>query len=1377
MALDGTSSFGLMNISNQVLDSTDFDALKISIASPEKIRSWSYGEVTKPETVNYRTFKPEKDGLFCAKIFGPTKDYECLCGKYKRIKYKGIVCEKCGVEVTSSKVRRERMGHIELATPVSHIWFLKSLPSRISVMLDIMPKYIEKVIYFEMYIVTDSKMTPLENGQLLTEEEYNNYKEEYGDDAFEAGMGAEAIRKLLENIDVVKLRDKLRKELVETKSELKKSKIIKRLSIVESFVESGNRPEWMILTVLPVIPPEIRPLVQLDGGNFASADLNELYRRVINRNNRLKKLIELDAPDIIIRNEKRMLQESVDSLLDNSRSANPVKATNKRALKSLSDMLKGKQGRFRQNLLGKRVDYSGRSVIVVGPNLKLNQCGLPKKMALELFKPFIYAKLELYGHSNGIRHSKRLVESEKPEVWDILEEVIQEHPVLLNRAPTLHRLGIQAFEPLLIEGKAIQLHPLVCKSFNADFDGDQMAVHVPLSIEAQTEARVLMMSSNNILNPQDGKPNITPSQDMLLGIYYLTMEPTGDSATRPNIAISNKNELEHALFSKRIGLHTPIYFRYPITHEDGSVEYKKVVTTAGREKVFDLLPDVCKAKYGFQLINAPLGKKEISKIINIVYKETNQTETGRFCDDIMRLGFQNSTLSGISIGKDDMFIPDDKKELIAKANEEVKNIEEQYLDGLITSGERYNRIIEIWNDYTNKIKKVVMSNISKDKCGETANSLYLMVNSGARGNESNIQHMAGSRGLLAKQNGEIIETPILSNFKEGLSILEYFVSTHTGRKSMVDTALKTANAGYLTRRLVDVAQNCIVVDEDCGSTTGITMEAKIENGIIKTSLASKITGRTALNDIINPETKEIIVKGGELINEKEADAIEKAGIKQVTVRSVLTCKHEHGVCAKCYGRDLTTKRLVSVGEAVGVVAAQAIGEPGTQLTMNTRHLGGATLGGNESNISAPNDGILKINNLVSIVNRDNEEIVINKNTECIIEQDGKITAKYTIPFGAKLFLKNGAKIKKGDFIAEWDPYNYVIIATESGKVVYNDLIDGISLKEKIDESTGLSTKLITDWRRFNGEHTIKPAINVVVNDKTTSYELFIGTILNVSNGQEVMAGDILARTPKDSIRNKDITGGLPRVAELFEARKPKNYAVMSKVDGTVSFNERDYKTKRIITIIPDNPNEKEEIYTVPKGKHLFVNNGDKVKKGDEIMDGDKVPHDILQILGIEAFNKYMVEEIQKIYEMQGISINDKHIEIILNMMLKKIEITDSGETTLLVGETIDKDDFEKINQKAIEDGLQPAKGEKVLLGITRASLQTKSFISAASFQETVKVLTDASIQGKVDILEGLKENVIVGKLIPAGTGLIVERMKQEAEAEKIKHGDNLTADE
>lgn len=1369
MALDGTSSFGLMNISSQVLESTEFDALKISIASPEKIRSWSYGEVTKPETVNYRTFKPEKDGLFCAKIFGPVKDYECLCGKYKRIKYKGIVCEKCGVEVTSSKVRRERMGHIELATPVAHIWFLRSLPSRISTILDIMPKYIEKVIYFESYIVTDAKMTPLENGQLLSSEEYENLKIEYGDDAFDAGTGAEAIRKLLEGINLVKLKEELRKEIVDTKSEMRRSKIIKRLSLVESFIDSNNRPEWMILTVLPVIPPEIRPLVQLDGGVFASSDLNELYRRVINRNNRLKRLMELDAPDIIVKNEKRMLQEAVDSLLDNSKSANPVRAQNtRRPLKSLSDMLKGKQGRFRQNLLGKRVDYSGRSVIVVGPGLKLYQCGLPKKMALELFKPFIYAKLELYGLSNGIRHSKRLVDSEKSEVWDILEEVIQEHPVLLNRAPTLHRLGIQAFEPVLIEGKAIQLHPLVCKSFNADFDGDQMAVHVPLSIEAQTEARVLMMSTSNILNPQDGKPNIIPSQDMLLGLYYLTLDPVGEDVKNPKIAIASLGELEQALFIKRITMNDAISYRYGVKNDDESITYKKVVTTPGRVKLFELLPEVCKNKYGFSLVNMPVGKKEIAKIINIVFEETDQTETGKFCDGVMELGFKNSTLSGTSIGKDDMIVPQDKSKLIAKAQKENKAVESQYQDGLITSGERYNKIIETWDRCINSVKKLVIKNISEEKNARDINSIYMFMDSGARGNESNVQQMCGIRGLLAKQNGEIIETPVLSNFKEGLSILEYFLSTYTGRKAIVDTALRTSNAGYLTRRLVDVAQDCIIVDEDCGTTEGITMEAKVENGIVKKTLSSKIIGRVAQGDVIDPKNDKVIVASGNLINEAEAAKIEKAGIKKVKVRSVLTCAHEQGICAKCYGRDLTTRKLVSVGEAVGVVAAQAIGEPGTQLTMNTRHAGAATLGSTESSIIVIDDGILKITGLASLVNSSGERLVMNKDTEFTIvsKDDGnRIIAKYAIPFGSKMFFSDGDEVRKGDILAEWDPFNYSIIAKKDGVVEFVDLLEGISLKEKVDETTGVSSKIVIDWRRFSGKRSIKPALNVKTGDSLSSYELFIGTIINVSNGQEVRAGDVIAKTPKDSIRNRDITGGLPRVGELFEARKPKNYAVMSSIDGTVVFSERDYKTKRIIKIVPDDPNAETVSYTVPKGKHIFVKDGDRVQRGDEIMDGDRVPHEILSILGIEAFDKYMLEEIQKVYEMQGISINDKHIEIILSMMMKKVEVTDPGDTVLLVGDTLDRGEFEEINRRAVEDGVKPAKCRSVLLGITRASLQSKSFISAASFQETVKVLTDAAIKGKVDKLEGLKENIIVGKLIPAGTGLLVERMKKEARRE------------
>lgn len=1364
MSVDGTSSYGLMNISNQILDATDFDALKISIASPEKIRSWSYGEVLKPETVNYRTFKPEKDGLFCAKIFGPVKDYECLCGKYKRIKYKGIVCERCGVEITSSKVRRERMGHIELAAPVSHIWFLKSLPSRISTILDIMPKYIEKVIYFEMYIVTDGKMTPLENGQILTEDEYHNYKHEFGDEAFDAGMGAESVRKLLSDIDLPKLKIKLKKELSEVKSEIKKLKLIKRLDVVDAFIKSNNKPEWMVLTVLPVIPPEIRPLVQLDGGNFASADLNELYRKVLNRNNRLKKLIELDAPDIIIRNEKRMLQEAVDSLMDNTRSANPVKSTNKRVLKSLSDMLKGKQGRFRQNLLGKRVDYSGRSVIVVGPYLKLHQCGLPKKMALELFKPFIYAKLETRGISNGIKHSKRLVESETAEVWDILDEVIQEHPVLLNRAPTLHRLGIQAFEPLLIEGKAIQLHPLVCKAFNADFDGDQMAVHIPLSIEAQTEAKVLMMSTNNILNPRDGKPIITPSQDMILGIYYLTMINNKKDFTKPDIGISNKAELEHALFSKRISYHDPIMFRYSYKNSKGEICYNKVITTAGRSILFELLPDICKEKFGFSFVNKVVDKKVIENVINIIFEETDQIQTAEFCDKIMQLGFKFATLSGTSVSKDDMAIPIEKDILIKKSNKEVSIIENQYQEGLITAGERYNKIIDLWNRCANDLKNVISKNFSKLDNPNDINSIYMMAKSGARGNETSMQQICGMRGLLAKSTGEIIETPILSNFKEGLSILEYFISTYTGRKSTVDTALKTSNAGYLTRRLVDVAQDCMVIDEDCGTTKGLTMEAKIENGKVKITLKSKIVGRVSLNDILDLKGK-VIVKAGEMINEYMVDKIDNANIKQVVVRSVLTCKHKNGVCVKCYGRDLTTKHLISVGEAIGVIAAQAIGETGTQLTMNTRHLGAAVVSGSESNVISPFDGKLKINNLSSIVDRDGNNIIMNKITEFFIMQDSTVLTKYTIPYGSKITHKDGDLIKKGDYLAEWDPYNYIIIASCDGFIKYKDIIEGVSIKEKIDESTSMSSKVVIDWRRYNNKQLLKPAILIIDKNGNTlkEEELFIGTILNVSNNQEIKAGDIISRIPKDSVKTKDITGGLPRVAELFEARKPKNYAIMSAIEGTVYFSEKDYKTKRVINIIPDNKEDSEVSYIVPKGKHLFVNNGDKVKKGDIIMDGDKVLHDILKILGVEVFAAYITEEIQKVYELQGININDKHIEIILSMMLKKVEVIDAGETALTIGDNLDEDEFLKINEDAEKNNLKPAKVQSVLLGITKASLRNKSFISAASFQETVKILTDASIQGRVDYLEGLKENVIVGKLIQAGTGFVVQKIKNEVE--------------
>ena len=1366
MALDGTSSYGLMSLSNQAADLADFDAVKISIASPEKIRSWSYGEVTKPETVNYRTFKPERDGLFCARIFGPTKDYECLCGKYKRIKYKGIICEKCGVEVTSSKVRRERMGHIELAAPVSHIWFLKSLPSKISVLLDLTPKAVEKVIYFDNYIVVDSKMTELEDGQILTEQEYEDAQAKYGSDSFIAMMGAEAIRKLLEKIDLEKMKKSLIKEIKESKSEMKRSKATKRLKIVNAFIDSGNRPEWMILTVLPVIPPDLRPLVMLDGGQFATSDLNELYRRVLNRNNRLKRLIELDAPEIIIRNEKRMLQESVDALLDNGKSGNIVKAANKRPFKSLSDMLKGKQGRFRQNLLGKRVDYSGRSVIVVGPELKLQECGLPKKMAIELFKPFIFSKLELYGMSNSIKNSKRMVEAELPEVWDILDEVIKGHPVLLNRAPTLHRLSIQAFEPKLIEGNAIQLHPLVCKAFNADFDGDQMAVHVPLSIEAQIEARTLMMSTNNILHPKDGKPVIGPGQDMMFGLYYITV-PSDRYKDHP-VIISGIEEMEYALFNGTITNHDYILYRFKLKNENGEIENKRVLTTPGRVRIYEILPESCRNTDVLDLFNKTIKKKEMGKILDYVYRHSTQKDTCIFGDKMMEIGFKESCKSGVSVGKDDMIVPDTKDAKIKEAKKNIQNIEKEYAEGLITNGERYNKVIDEWSKCSESIKKDMLKELSKETEPTKRNSMYMMFESGARGSESQLQQVGAMRGLMTKASGGIIETPILSNFKEGLNILEYFISANMGRKGLVDTALRTANAGYLTRRLVDVAQDCIITEEDCGSHDGIFLEAKVENGKVIMPLSERALGRVLVEDVLDLDTNKVLIKADTLIDEKLAKLLADKEIKRIKVRSPLTCKCKNGICAKCYGRDLTTGILVSVGEAVGVIAAQAVGEPGTQLTMNTKHTASASGIAVESSISAPNDGKVAIKNYNIIKDRNGDNIVLSRNYGFIIlNEKGNTLATFNIPYGAKVFHKDGDVIKKGDLIAEWDPYNIPIIANESGKVEYRDLFDNISLKERIDEDTSISTKTVIDWKHQNGKSKLKPMLVVVNGKKESEYELIAGVILAVNNGDEVQAGDVLARIPRESSRNKDITGGLPRVAELFEARKPKNYSIMAEVDGTVKLDS-DYKIKRRITIIPDDKTQEPIEYVIPKGKYLFVNDGDKVKKADILVDGNPVPHDILRILGIEKFAEFMTREIQKVYEMQGINIADKHIEVILSMMLKKVEVVDPGETALMLGEHLDKDDLDEINKKAIEEGLKPARVAPVLLGLTRASLQTKSFISAASFQETTRVLTDSAVQGRVDKLQGLKENIILGRLIPAGTGLLLNKMKKEAEEEKAK---------
>ncbi len=1364
MSLAGTSSHGLLSLtSNSAVDLLDFNAIKISIADPDKIRSWSFGEVTKPETINYRTFKPERDGLFCARIFGPIKDYECLCGKYKRIKYKGIVCEKCGVEVTSSKVRRERMGHVELAAPIAHIWFLKSLPSRISTILGTTLKAIEKVIYFEAYVVTDGLMSPLKEGEILSEEEYNKLQEEHGYGSFVAEMGAEAVQKLLQNMDLKKLQKELREDLAQQTSDLKKEKIIKRLKLVEQFVDSDNKAEYMIMNVLPIIPPDIRPLVMLDGGRFATSDLNELYRRVINRNNRLKRLIELGAPDIIVKNEKRMLQESVDALLDNGRSGAVVKNSNKKPFKSLSDMLKGKQGRFRQNLLGKRVDYSGRSVIVVGPELKLHQCGLPKKMALELFKPFIYSKLELYGKSASIKVSKKMVESERPEVWDILDEVIKEHPVLLNRAPTLHRLGIQAFEPVLTEGKAIQLHPLVCAAFNADFDGDQMAVHVPLSIEAQVEARALMMSTNNILSPANGKPIIVPSQDIILGLYYISMENKDFAQAKAHV-VADDFELEHALNNKTLTLHDKILYRYIVKDADGERHFKKVETTPGRVMLYNILPSAM--KNDFVVANKTMTKKAVTNLIDTVYRNCGQKETVMFCDRVMALGFKNACRAGISIGKDDMIIPQTKQKNITESFDKVKKLEKQYRDGLITAGERYNKVVDEWTHCSDKISREMMSIISSYTNPASANSIYMMADSGARGSETQIKQVAGMRGLMAKPSGEIIETPIISNFKEGLSVLEYFISAHGARKGLADTALKTANSGYLTRRLVDVSQDCIVVEEDCGTTEGVILESIVDDGRVISALSEQALGRVPLEDV--KDGKKVIVEAGIMIDEALADAIEKSSVKTIKSRSVLTCKSKEGVCVKCYGRDLATGNIVSIGEAIGVIAAQSIGEPGTQLTMRTFHIGGAAQKGTEqSAITAISDGKVKISDKGTIINRDGKIVVVSRNSEITLLDNNQVEIhSYKLPYGAVITHKHGSDVKKGDHLAEWDPYNIPVIAESTGAIKYNDLSENVSLREKIDESTGVSTKIVIDWKQYS-KQDLKPRLSIV-NGKggdVKEYPLSVNTVIGVSNGDEIKAGDIIARIPKESSKTRDITGGLPRVAELFEARKPKNAAIMAEFDGKILFG-KDYKTKRRIVLQPEDASLEPIEYSIAKTKHLFVGEGDAVRKGDIIVDGNPVPHDILRILGMQAFTNYMVNEVQKVYRMQGVKIDDKHIEVILSMMLKRVEVTNSGDTTLLAGEYVDRDVFEEINERMIANKMKPAQSAPILLGITKASLQTKSFISAASFQETTRVLTDSAVQGRVDNLRGLKENIIVGRLIPAGTGLMASKYRKIANQEK-----------
>ncbi len=1328
----------------------NFNAIRISIASPEKIESWSHGEVKKPETINYRTFKPEKDGLFCAKIFGPTKDYECNCGKYKRMKHRGIVCEKCGVEVIQSKVRRERMGHIRLATPVAHIWFLKSIPSKIGIIADLTLRELERVLYFESYLVIDGKGTPLKRGEILSEERYREVREKYGDEPV-IGQGAEAIRELLRTTDIKELSERLRTEMKETTSEAKRRRLAKRLKIIEAFLESGNKPEWMILEVIPVLPPDLRPLVPLDGGRFATSDLNDLYRRVINRNNRLKRLIELNAPDIIIRNEKRMLQEAVDALFDNGKRGRTILGANKKPLKSLSDMLRGKQGRFRQNLLGKRVDYSGRSVIVVGPELKLHQCGLPKKMALELFKPFIYHRLEQKGLVTTIKSAKKMIEKEKPEVWDALDEVIREHPVLLNRAPTLHRLGIQAFEPVLIEGKAIQLHPLVCTAFNADFDGDQMAVHVPLSIESQAEARILMMSTNNILSPANGKPIIVPTQDIVLGIYYMTRE-------RPYVkgegkVFANPDEVRAAYDANEVDLHARIKVRI-----DGEL----VDTTVGRVLLKEILPE----EIPFKLINRVMKKGELANLIDYCYRFGGEKKTVLLSDRLKDLGYKYATLSGLSIAIDDMLIPPNKQKLLDEAQKEIEKVHEQYTEGLITDGERYNKVIDIWAQVTEKIademlkelgtEEVIAPNGKKERI-QSFNPIYMMADSGARGSAQQVRQLAGMRGLMAKPSGEIIETPITANFREGLTVLQYFISTHGARKGLADTALKTANAGYLTRRLVDVAQDVVITEYDCGTMDGIDVTNLVEGGEIIESMRERILGRVALEDIRDPDTGEVIVKGNQEINEELAERIEDLGIDKVKIRSVLTCKSKRGVCALCYGRDLARGRLVNVGEAIGIIAAQSIGEPGTQLTMRTFHIGGAaSRRAEQTTLESGIDGKIKFINLKTVKNREGNLVVMNRNGEiAIMDETGRERRRYSVIYGATLKVKDGQKVKEGELLAEWDPYSIPVLTEVSGRVKFGDIIEGITMQEQVDEFTGLSRKVIIESKdpdlrpRISIKDEKGRTMNLPGSTSQARYLLPVGANILVAEGDDVMAGDILVKIPRETTKTKDITGGLPRVAELFEARKPKEYALISDIDGVVEFG-KDIKGKRKVIIRPDVGEPKE--YIIPRGKHISVHEGDFVKAGEPLMDGPINPHDILRVLGDKALARYLVDEIQEVYKLQGVKINDKHIEVIVRQMLKRVKVKEVGDTRFLVDDQVEKYVFEEENEKVLKAGGKPAVGEPLFLGITKASLITDSFISAASFQETTKVLTQAAVAGKVDYLRGLKENVIMGRLIPAGTG-------------------------
>jgi DNA-directed RNA polymerase subunit beta' len=1358
----------LLQLFKQQAAVEDFDAIRIGLASPDMIRSWSFGEVKKPETINYRTFKPERDGLFCAKIFGPVKDYECLCGKYKRLKHRGVVCEKCGVEVTQTKVRRERMGHIELASPVAHIWFLKSLPSRIGLLLDMTLREIERVLYFEAFVVVEPGLTPLERGQLLSDEQYLEAIEEHGDE-FDARMGAEAIREMLNTLDLRAEVVQVREDMGDTKSETKIKRLSKRLKLLESFIDSGNRPEWMVLTVLPVLPPDLRPLVPLDGGRFATSDLNDLYRRVINRNNRLRRLLELNAPDIIVRNEKRMLQESVDALLDNGRRGRAITGTNKRPLKSLADMIKGKQGRFRQNLLGKRVDYSGRSVIVVGPTLKLHQCGLPKKMALELFKPFIFSKLQLRGEAATIKAAKRLVEREGPEVWDILEEVIREHPVMLNRAPTLHRLGIQAFEPVLIEGKAIQLHPLVCTAFNADFDGDQMAVHVPLSMEAQLEARALMMSSNNILSPANGDPIIVPSQDVVLGLYYMTRERV--NALGEGMMFSDVREAHRAYEGRHVALQARVRVRIEdeVENEAGElVKRRRVVqTTVGRSLLSEILPP----GLSFDHVNLDMTKKAISAAINASYRQLGLKKTVVFADQLMYTGFRYATMAGVSIGVDDMVVPEQKASILAEAEAEVKEIQDQYSSGLVTNGERYNKVVDIWSHTNDQVAKAMMDKLGTEPVkaadGKTVeqksfNSIYMMADSGARGSAAQIRQLAGMRGLMAKPDGSIIETPITANFREGLNVLQYFISTHGARKGLADTALKTANSGYLTRRLVDVAQDLVVTEVDCGTSSGLLMSPLVEGGDVVEPLRERVLGRVVAEDVLVPGSDEVLAGRGVLLDEKWVHKLEEYGVDQVWVRSPIACETRYGVCAQCYGRDLARGHRINIGEAVGVIAAQSIGEPGTQLTMRTFHIGGAASRSVAANsVEIKGKGTVRLHNIKTVRHTEGHLVAVSRSGELgVMDEYGRERERYKIPYGAVITVDDGDEVSSGQVVASWDPHTHPVVTEVKGFLKFQDFVEGVTVESQIDEATGLSSIVVIDPKqRGSAGKDLRPVARLVdakgkevffANTQIPAvYALPVGAIISMSDGGQIGVGDVLARIPQETSKTRDITGGLPRVADLFEARKPKEAAILAEHTGTVSFG-KETKGKRRLVITEESGDAHEEL--IPKWRHLNVFEGEQVQRGEVIADGEPNPHDILRLRGVVHLADYLVREIQDVYRLQGVKINDKHIEVIIRQMLRKVEISDAGDTRFLKGEQADKARMLEENERAEAEKLAPATCDPVLLGITKASLATESFISAASFQETTRVLTEAAVRGLRDDLRGLKENVIVGRLIPAGTG-------------------------